>query len=122
MDCSKCGEEMRMTENDTSFGRDFREYECAQCGHSDWEDRSSAFWKIRSEFKEEISAGKDDPKPIKARASQPAAPEPQPELPVPEFPTSEPEPLKPQPELWKSEPEWMESWWDRFGSWMGWGR
>ena len=49
MICAECGETMRMTEKDTSSGRDIREYLCPGCGHSDWEDNGVALWKILSD-------------------------------------------------------------------------
>lgn len=56
MQCRKCGAEMVMTEKDTSSGRDMREYECRQCGHSDWEEYGTALWKILSDDREEAAA------------------------------------------------------------------
>jgi hypothetical protein len=56
MICSKCGEEMRMTEKDTSSGRDIREYACDGCGHSDWEVYGTALWKILHDDREEAKA------------------------------------------------------------------
>jgi hypothetical protein len=56
MVCSKCGEEMRMTEKDTSSGRDIREYLCDGCGHSDWEERGPALWQILHDDREEERA------------------------------------------------------------------
>jgi len=56
MQCRKCGAEMVMTEKDTSSGRDMREYECRQCGHSDWEEYGTALWKILSDGREEAAA------------------------------------------------------------------
>jgi len=108
---------MRMTVKDTSSGHDIREYECSRCGHTDWEDRGSAFWKILSEFNEDFSAAGDNPEPISAPGNQAESPEPQPELPQPE-----PKVTVPQVEPLETESEWRESWWDCFGSWMGWGR
>jgi ribosomal protein S27AE len=58
MICSRCGEEMRMTEKDTSSGRDIREYECPGCGYTDWEERGPALWKILSDDREEFEAAK----------------------------------------------------------------
>lgn len=54
MICSKCGDEMRMTEKDTSSGRDIREYLCDGCGHSDWEDNGTALWQILHDDREEF--------------------------------------------------------------------
>ena len=56
MNCSKCGEPMRMTEKDTSSGRDIREYACDGCGHTDWEVRGPALWQILSDDREETRA------------------------------------------------------------------
>ena len=56
MNCSKCGEPMRMTEKDTSSGRDIREYACDNCGHTDWEERGPALWQILSDDREEAKA------------------------------------------------------------------
>ncbi len=53
MICDRCGEEMRMTEKDTSSGRDIREYLCPGCGHSDWEVYGTAMWQILSDDREE---------------------------------------------------------------------
>ncbi|HEY1209298.1 MAG TPA: hypothetical protein VGE85_08010 [Terracidiphilus sp.] len=58
MNCSKCGEPMRMTEKDTSSGRDIREYACDGCGHTDWEVRGPALWQILSDDREEAKAVK----------------------------------------------------------------
>jgi hypothetical protein len=63
MICSKCGEEMRMTEKDTSSGRDIREYLCDGCGHSDWEERGPALWQILSDDREEERAAKANRRP-----------------------------------------------------------
>lgn len=56
MICPKCGEPMRMTEKDTSSGRDIREYHCDGCGHDDWEDRGKALWQILHDDREEFLA------------------------------------------------------------------
>ena len=56
MNCAKCGEAMRMTEKDTSSGRDIREYVCPGCGYSDWEDVGPALWQILSDAREEAKA------------------------------------------------------------------
>jgi hypothetical protein len=56
MTCEKCGEEMDLTEKDTSSGRDIREYKCSRCGHTDWEVRGPALWKILSDDREETEA------------------------------------------------------------------
>lgn len=56
MICAKCGDEMRMTEKDTSSGRDIREYACDGCGHTDWEVRGPALWQILSDDREEFEA------------------------------------------------------------------
>jgi len=144
MICSQCGEEMRMTEKDTSSGRDFREYECSRCGHTDWEDRGSAFWKILSEFNEEFREIADNAEPVHTpgNLSEPLQAQPVPQPPLQPPPQPPPRPQIPQPEavifaereefqqpaveLWNPEPEpeseWKPSLWDRFGSWMGWGR
>jgi hypothetical protein len=45
---------MRMTEKDISSGRDIREYLCDGCGHSDWEERGPALWKILHGEREEM--------------------------------------------------------------------
>lgn len=58
MDCAKCGEPMRMTEKDTSSGRDIREYKCDRCGHSDWEVCGPALWQILHDDREEYEAAK----------------------------------------------------------------
>jgi len=52
MVCSKCGKEMRMTEKDTSSGRDIREYVCDNCGYTDWEERGLALWQILHDDRE----------------------------------------------------------------------
>ncbi len=54
MICVKCGEQMRMTEKDTSSGRDIREYACSACGHSDWEEHGTALWQILSDDRKEL--------------------------------------------------------------------
>ena len=56
MVCAKCGEEMRMTEKDTSSGRDIREYACDGCGHTDCEIRGPALWQILHDDREEAKA------------------------------------------------------------------
>ncbi len=58
MICVKCGEEMRMTEKDTSSGRDIREYLCPGCGYSDWEVYGTAMWQILSDDREEFEREK----------------------------------------------------------------
>jgi hypothetical protein len=58
MICVKCGEEMRMTEKDTSSGRDIREYLCPGCGYSDWEVHGTALWQILSDDREEFEREK----------------------------------------------------------------
>jgi predicted RNA-binding Zn-ribbon protein involved in translation (DUF1610 family) len=60
MICVKCGEAMRMTEKDTSSGRDIREYTCPGCGYSDWEDNGAALWKILSDDRSPIDPDKLD--------------------------------------------------------------
>jgi len=54
MICERCGEEMRMTEKDTSSGRDIREYLCPGCGNSDWEVYGTAMWQLLSNDREEF--------------------------------------------------------------------
>ena len=61
MNCTKCGEAMRMTEKDTSSGRDIREYVCPGCGYSDWEDTGPALWQILSDAQEEAEAAESKP-------------------------------------------------------------
>jgi ribosomal protein S27AE len=61
MNCAKCGEAMRMTEKDTSSGRDIREYVCPGCGYSDWEDTGPALWQILSDAREEAEAAESKP-------------------------------------------------------------
>jgi DNA-directed RNA polymerase subunit M/transcription elongation factor TFIIS len=60
MICVKCGEAMRVTEKDTSSGRDIREYICPGCGYSDWEDNGMALWQILSNDRQEAKAEKAD--------------------------------------------------------------
>jgi hypothetical protein len=43
---------MKLAEKDTSSGRDIREYQCTQCGYSDWEDRGIALWQALSDARE----------------------------------------------------------------------
>jgi ribosomal protein S27AE len=71
MICTRCGESMRMTEKDTSSGRDVREYLCPGCGYSDWEDSGPALWQILSDDREEFEAAK-------ARQTPPAPQQPPP--------------------------------------------
>jgi len=63
---------MRMTEKDTSSGRDIREYQCPGCGHSDWEENGIALWKILSDDREEAEAGNADhtgsPRPLNPKS------------------------------------------------------
>jgi hypothetical protein len=47
---------MKLAEKDTSSGRDIREYQCTECGYSDWEDRGTALWKVLSDDREEAEA------------------------------------------------------------------
>jgi hypothetical protein len=54
MICTRCGDEMRMTEKDTSSGRDIREYLCLGCGYSDWEDNGTALWQILSDDRKDF--------------------------------------------------------------------
>jgi hypothetical protein len=70
MDCAKCGEPMRLTEKDTSSGRDIREYACSGCGHTDWEDRGPALWQILHDDREEAKAAQTIPAPIHAPGPQ----------------------------------------------------
>jgi hypothetical protein len=70
MECKHCGTEMKQVEKDTSSGRDIREYKCTECGHTDWEDRGEALWKILSDDRERNEAEKASP-----RESLPEAPE-----------------------------------------------
>lgn len=72
--CVKCGEEMRMTEKDTSSGRDIREYKCDGCGHSDWEDNGTALWQILHDDREEFMAAQANRPPANAQAAQPELP------------------------------------------------
>ena len=128
MICSHCGEEMRMTGKDTSSGRDTREYECSRCGHTDWEDRGSAFWKILTEFNEEFKdlAENSPAENIPGGSPEPqqtqTAPQSEIAQPEEELPAEKQEIPEPQAEFSDPEPEWKPSLWDRFGSWMGWGR
>ncbi len=58
MICVRCGEAMRMTEKDTSSGRDIREYTCEECGYSDWEDNGTALWQVLSDYRKEDEASR----------------------------------------------------------------
>jgi len=60
MICAKCGDEMRMTEKDTSSGRDIREYACDGCGHADWEVQGPALWQILSDDRNDLEAAQAD--------------------------------------------------------------
>jgi hypothetical protein len=71
MICSKCGEEMRMMEKDTSSGRDIREYLCDGYGHADWEVYGTALWQILFDDREEAKAAQV----IKAADAQAEHPE-----------------------------------------------
>jgi hypothetical protein len=71
--CKKCGEEMRMTEKDTASGRDIREYECAHCGHSDWEVCGPALWQLLSDDRKAYEASQ-----LQANLSNPQPPAAQP--------------------------------------------
>ncbi|MGO9775590.1 MAG: hypothetical protein ACLQGT_15985 [Terracidiphilus sp.] len=75
MICSKCGEEMRMTEKDTSSGRDIREYRCDGCGHSDWEDNGTALWQILHDDREKFLAAAASRNSAQAPGVQPEAPQ-----------------------------------------------
>jgi len=77
MICTKCGETMDQTEKDTSSGRDIREYRCGRCGHSDWEDRGDALWKILHDDREEFEASRSADAPVDAPAPQSGPSEPQ---------------------------------------------
>jgi len=52
MICVRCSAAMRMTEKDTSSGREIREYVCDECGYSDWEDNGLALWQVLSDARE----------------------------------------------------------------------
>ncbi len=54
--CPKCSGFMKLTEKDTSSGREIHEYTCSQCGYSDWEDRGTALWQVLSDAREEAEA------------------------------------------------------------------
>lgn len=56
MICVKCGEQMRMTEKDTSSGRDIREYACAGCGHTDWEVYGTARWQVQHDDRKDAES------------------------------------------------------------------
>jgi ribosomal protein S27AE len=71
MVCTKCGEEMRMTEKDTSSGRDIREYACDGCGSTDWEVRGPALWQILHDDREEFLAAQANRTSANAPVSQP---------------------------------------------------
>jgi len=73
--CSKCGEEMRLTEKDTSSGRDIREYVCDGCGHSDWEVYGPALWQILSDDREEFLAVQANRNSVNAPVAQPEIPQ-----------------------------------------------
>ena len=75
MICSKCGEAMRMTEKDTSSGRDIREYLCDSCGHSDWEDNGTALWQILHDDRVEFLAAQANRPPVDAPDAPVAIPE-----------------------------------------------
>jgi DNA-directed RNA polymerase subunit M/transcription elongation factor TFIIS len=73
--CPKCSGYMKLTEKDTSSGRDIREYKCSECGYSDWEDRGTALWQILSDDRKETEAKAklSTAKTNTAAASQPPA-------------------------------------------------
>lgn len=73
--CAKCGKTMRMTEKDTSSGRDIREYLCDDCGHTDWEDNGTALWQALHDYREAEEANLLTP------AAQPAPEKPHQEAP-----------------------------------------
>jgi phenylalanine-4-hydroxylase len=70
MNCTKCGEPMRMTDKNTFDGRDIREYKCDACGYEDWEDRGTALWQILSDEREELAAAKAAKATINAQGSE----------------------------------------------------
>lgn len=81
MTCAKCGATMRLSEKDTSSGRDIREYACSACGHSDWEDRGPALWQILHDDAQERLAATPPPAPVLVQANaqlQPNQPKPKP--------------------------------------------
>jgi DNA-directed RNA polymerase subunit M/transcription elongation factor TFIIS len=56
MICTKCGALMDQTDKNTMTGRVIREYECRNCGHSDWENDGIALWKVLHDGREEDEA------------------------------------------------------------------
>lgn len=68
---------MRMTEKDTSSGRDIREYKCDKCGHSDWEVRGPALWQILHDDREEFEAAKAEQMAAEASNAEPQPLEPE---------------------------------------------
>ena len=72
MVCTKCGALMDQTDKNTMTGRVIREYECRNCGHTDWEDDGVALWKVLHDAREEDEAERA------AQAAANAAPEPAP--------------------------------------------
>lgn len=52
MICANCGATMHQTDKNTMTGRVIREYECGNCGHSDWEDDGVALWQILHDARE----------------------------------------------------------------------
>lgn len=56
MICSECGAEMDQTDKNTFTGREIREYACAACGHTDWEDCGVALWQALHDANEAAEA------------------------------------------------------------------
>ena len=73
MQCKKCGAAMKQTGKDTFSGREIREYECGDCGHSDWEDSGPALWQLLADARAEDEAGQWAANRTDAEAKQAAA-------------------------------------------------
>jgi hypothetical protein len=44
---------MKEIEKDTITGIDYRDYECSNCGHTEWKNNGPALWRVISDAREE---------------------------------------------------------------------
>jgi DNA-directed RNA polymerase subunit M/transcription elongation factor TFIIS len=73
MICAKCGTQMHQTDKNTMTGRVIREYECGNCGHSDWVDEGVALWQVLHDAREQDEAEAAARVTPNAQAARPAA-------------------------------------------------
>jgi hypothetical protein len=75
---------------------------------------------ILSECNEEFGAPEGKAEAVNAAVEQPQSTVAEQKKPEPQ--ALEPEPPEAEPELREPQDDPPESWWSRFGSWIGWGR